>query len=165
MEEDSSPLETIWKTFVADRDPHGDNPPLWYRRALLTCVALKNDNGDIHPHKVRDQLNSVPMHDFLDRLEAVLWNKKLMALKSKNGDEQFGIAPHQAETGDLVCVLLGCSVPVVLREMSSDAGTYYQFIGEAYCYNLMEGEALRQFGDRDEEALKQLDECIDFRLR
>lgn len=166
MEHDSWAPDKIWRTFVADRDRRGNNPPLWYRRALLTCIALRDANGDVQPHKIRQQLKSVPMHEFLDRLEAVLWNKRFMTLETNtNDEEQFGIAPPRAKVGDLICVLLGCSVPVVLRQQNTDAGTCYQLIGEAYCYNLMEGEALRQYGDLNDEQLKELPECIDFRLR
>ena len=106
----------------------------------------------MRPRKIREQLKSVPMHEFLDRVEAVLWNKRFITLKTVISDlEQFGIAPPRAEVGDLICVLLGCSVPVVLRRHDTAAGTCYQLIGEAYCYNLMEGEALRQYGELNDE--------------
>lgn len=165
MEQDSWAPDTIWRTFVADRDNTGNNPPLWYRRALLTCIALRDDNGDVRPGKIRHELKSVPMHGFLDRLEAVLWIKRSIILEPGSSDQgQLGIAPPKAQMGDLICVVLGCSVPVVLRQHNTDESTCYQLIGEAYCYNLMEGEALRQYGDLSDGELRDLPECLDFRL-
>jgi hypothetical protein len=46
---------------------------------------------------------------------------------------------QEAQLGDLVCVLFGCSVPVVLRKR---IGGEYQFVGECYIHGLMDGEAL-----------------------
>ena len=58
-----------------------------------------------------------------------------------------------AKKRDLICILFGCSVPIVLRQQK-DAGTgeeYFQLIGECYIHGIMEGEALelarRRSGD------------------
>ena len=51
----------------------------------------------------------------------------------------IGAIPQEAQLGDLVCVLFGCSVPVVLRKR---IGEEYQFVGECYIHGLMDGEAL-----------------------
>jgi hypothetical protein len=40
----------------------------------------------------------------------------------------MGMCPGSADPGDIICVLLGCSVPVVLRPQ----GDHYIFLGEAY---------------------------------
>jgi hypothetical protein len=45
-----------------------------------------------------------------------------------------------AQQGDLVCVLFGCSVPVVLRRLDEDNS--YTFIGECYLHGFMDGEAI-----------------------
>ncbi|KAH7312129.1 heterokaryon incompatibility protein-domain-containing protein [Rhexocercosporidium sp. MPI-PUGE-AT-0058] len=52
-----------------------------------------------------------------------------------------GLAPAGAEVGDLVCVLLGCRYPVVLRRKGSD----HLLVGEAYVDGYMYGEAMRGF--------------------
>ncbi|KAK3315407.1 heterokaryon incompatibility protein-domain-containing protein [Apodospora peruviana] len=59
--------------------------------------------------------------------------------------ELFGLVPSEAVVGDLICIIRGCSVPVVLRRLppredSDDDG--YTIVGEAYVYGLMNGEAL-----------------------
>ena len=50
----------------------------------------------------------------------------------------LGLAPNAAREGDLVCVLWGCSVPVVLRK----EGDHYIFVGECYTHGVMDGEAI-----------------------
>jgi len=51
----------------------------------------------------------------------------------------IGAIPQEAQLGDLVCILFGCSVPVVLRK---HIGEEYQLVGECYIHGLMDGEAL-----------------------
>jgi hypothetical protein len=48
----------------------------------------------------------------------------------------FGLGPRNAEEGDVVFVLLGCSVPVVLRRNGED----WSFVGEAFVAGIMDGE-------------------------
>jgi hypothetical protein len=50
---------------------------------------------------------------------------------------QIGIALDFAEQGDIVCKLLGCHVPVILRPGSDNC---FSFIGDAYVYKLLESE-------------------------
>jgi hypothetical protein len=49
-----------------------------------------------------------------------------------------GLAPWDAEVGDLICVLLGCRFPVVLREREG----LFELIGEAYVTGHMDGEII-----------------------
>jgi hypothetical protein len=51
----------------------------------------------------------------------------------------IGAIPQDAQTGDLICVLFGCSVPVVMRKR---AGEEYIFIGECYLHGFMDAEAI-----------------------
>jgi hypothetical protein len=53
------------------------------------------------------------------------------------GESMFGLAPSEAQENDLICLLVGCTVPVVLRP----DGKYYEVIGEAFVYSKMDGEA------------------------
>jgi len=55
-----------------------------------------------------------------------------------------GMAPPGAEKGDIACVLLGCSVPVVLRKSNDGSGEAYKFIGECYIHGIMSGEIMEQ---------------------
>jgi hypothetical protein len=43
----------------------------------------------------------------------------------------------------MICIIFGCSVPVVLRKVSADGrNSHFEFIGECYVHGMMDGEAL-----------------------
>jgi Heterokaryon incompatibility protein (HET) len=62
----------------------------------------------------------------------------------------FGLAPKASRKTDKVCVLFGCSTPVILRSLDEGG---YQFIGECYVHGIMEGEAMKML--EKEECIKQ----------
>jgi len=71
--------------------------------------------------------------------------------------ELFGLGPPTLQDGDFVCILAGCTVPIILRQMriegpgrcdsNSDERNdcYMMFIGEAYVHGKREGEAVKVF--------------------
>jgi hypothetical protein len=62
--------------------------------------------------------------------------KRRSFIITKHG--HIGAGPEEVEPDDLVCVLLGCSVPVVLRKIiGKDA---CEFVGECYLHGFMDGE-------------------------
>lgn len=46
--------------------------------------------------------------------------------------------PNRVRTGDLICVLLGCLVPMTLRPVDD----HFEVIGDAYLDGVMFGEAI-----------------------
>jgi hypothetical protein len=67
----------------------------------------------------------------------------------------LGLVPDYADKGDYICILFGCSVPVVLREVkhvltsTQDKGTHYEFVGECYVHGMMDGEAVEAVAAKD----------------
>ncbi|KAK6823316.1 hypothetical protein RU639_006047 [Aspergillus parasiticus] len=58
-------------------------------------------------------------------------------------DSLFGLCPPGTKRGDFICILYGCSVPLVLREVSRKSRQHcFKVIGEAYVHGKMDGEAL-----------------------
>lgn len=55
--------------------------------------------------------------------------------------DSIGFAPRGTKVGDIICVLLGHSVPIVLRPK----GDYYSYVGQCSVYGLMDGEAVQEF--------------------
>jgi hypothetical protein len=55
----------------------------------------------------------------------------------------IGLGPETAEAGDIVCILLGCSVPVILRPENG----HYVFLGEACVPGYMEGKAMEELAE------------------
>lgn len=62
----------------------------------------------------------------------------------------LGMAPLEAMKGDVVCVLYGCSVPVILRWCEEKKA--YSFVGECYLHGFMNGRALN--GHYDSEKME-----------
>jgi hypothetical protein len=53
----------------------------------------------------------------------------------------FGLAPHDAKVGDLVCTVYSAEVVYIFREPEpNDADVPGSFIGEAYVHGIMQGE-------------------------
>lgn len=140
--------ERLWRTLVADRGPNGTNAPSWYHRACMQCLSSVTPNGDLSPSALM-ALNSTPstMVSFLERVQRVIWDRKFLRTEEgiENGKEKkslFGLAPTRAMEGDIICILFGCSVPVVLREHITADDHYFEFIGESYIHGMMDGEAV-----------------------
>jgi hypothetical protein len=64
-----------------------------------------------------------------------------------------GLVPPFAQTGNLICVMLGAQAPLVIRRVEPMAkereGTRYHLVGEAYLHGLMYGEALAHGGETE----------------
>jgi hypothetical protein len=104
--------DKLWRTLVADRGPEGENPPPWYHRAALHCVALATNNGHINTSGLLDQRDDkLPqiVEEYLKRVQAITWNRKFLegSTQSKESEQLFGLGPPDTETGDLVCILFG----------------------------------------------------------
>ncbi len=72
---------------------------------------------------------------FHDETQAALKHKRLLITH----EGRIGMAPHEARKGDKVCILLGCRVPVLLRERQEGG---YELVGEAYVQGIMHGESV-----------------------
>lgn len=146
--------DQIWRTLVADRDAEGRHPPVWYQRACLRCleVADKYNNGDLNVGELL-QGHSDILRKYLTRVRNVTWNRVFFTTAAKpsvpvgesageNNEENeknhalFGLGPPNMLEGDFVCILFGCSVPVILRKSEE-----MKFVGAAYLYGKMDGEA------------------------
>jgi hypothetical protein len=120
-------VEDFWRTLVGDQSWTGRDPPRYYRLILKNEYTGKKDidlETPINYHKCQ------PAIAVCRRVQAVIWGRKLMSVQLRKRrveapdvplDEEkqikvLGLAPEQAEKDDLVCILFGCSVPVVLRK-------------------------------------------------
>ncbi|KAI0465693.1 hypothetical protein F4859DRAFT_507861 [Xylaria cf. heliscus] len=147
----------------------GKPPQWYKRACLHGLVddKVSDNQGNIHPVTYSNRRISELTSRYFNRVETVVWNRRIFELKldkdlhsdsaprGKNNlgtedtrrniaesDEQdpiYGLAPQGSKISDIVCILLGCSVPVVL---SKDHGHLYKIVGEAYVYGMMDGEAM-----------------------
>lgn len=151
--------DQLWRTLVADRGPNGSEVPTWYHRACLYCLLNRTPNGHINTKDVLEQNDfgdqRSTVQDYLERVRVVTWNRAFLeASPPKDGTTVpdrsvhplVGLGPPKTEQGDVIAILYGCSVPVVLRpsQVLEEASEprLYEFIGEAYIYGKMNGEAV-----------------------
>ena len=138
--------DRVWRTLVADRGPDGKNPPHLYHRACLRCLVKGTPNGHINTEKLLAAEPPEPIKGYLRRVQAVTWNRVVLEASSKDQDGKtlVGIGPPVTDIEDIVCILFGCSVPCILRglEKTSEGEEYYKFVGEAFIYGEMDGEAV-----------------------
>ena len=125
----------FWRTLVADRDPTGLACPAWYK--LASEQVLQNSDGlDLDMKRLMFESSPGIVFDFLQRVQSVIWGRRLIIL-----DQGYVVlGPRSCEAGDLVCILYGCSVPVLLRRRGD--GVDYTFVGECYVHGMMDGEAI-----------------------
>ena len=151
----------LWKTLVADRDHDGHKASNLYQTALDIALTKCNTNGDLITADLIRQGRPEDMVTFLQRAQNVLWNRKFFLLKRAQ-KPRFGLGPTQTQEGDIVCIFLGCSVPVVLRKVGTWENPAFQFIGEAFMHGLMEGQALNDYRNLDHQSV--VEKSMEFRL-
>ncbi|KAJ4361054.1 uncharacterized protein N0V89_001623 [Didymosphaeria variabile] len=80
------------------------------------------------------------MDTFMGRFFDTIMRFSQRLMVSRSG--RLGMVGEKAMKGDLVCVLHGCSVPVLLRKLNDSAD--FVFVGECFLDGCMEGSALEQ---------------------
>lgn len=132
----TAPPEELWRTLVANRHSSGKTAPTYYSRALQEAAKLRHKEPPLRSLDTTKLINmrlSSAMSEFLRRVQAVTWSRTM--IRTKSGD--LGIAPRDAKSGDLVCILYGCSVPVILRrkrkeeEEENEESTYNMEVQKA----------------------------------
>jgi hypothetical protein len=111
--EKDEPPDAFWRTLVADRgrDP-GRNPPVYYSRACRESFAKGGlASGSVSTSDLINNERCSVVAQFCRRVQAVIWNRSMIQTVNHN----LGIVSKNVEKDDLVCILYGCSVPVILR--------------------------------------------------
>ena len=108
------PPQEFWRTLVADRGANGRNPPTFYPRACKESINKMTEGEPLDTKKLIDEGRCTIVAEFLRRVQAVIWNRRLMHTQRGH----MGLVHETVKKGDVICVLYGCSVPVVLREVN-----------------------------------------------
>jgi hypothetical protein len=129
--------EEFCDTLVAGRNGSGGPPlPSFYR----ACDHFFGPSGggdfvDTTSKLLRDADPRIPdAAEFLDRVRSSTGKRRFVITKER----RMGLVPARSQSNDMICILLGCTVPVVLRQ----AGANFRFLGESYVNDLMKGEAI-----------------------
>jgi Heterokaryon incompatibility protein (HET) len=172
--QDELPNE-FWQTLVGNRNSQGKRPPrFWGRVCKEAFEKFETPEGEVN---VKERMNDADpiMKEFLERVYCVTLNRRLVKIKPAEDDSNskmkpddkstlIGLAPEQVELNDVVCVLHGCSVPVVLRkidhnETEADGNSHarralYELVGECYIHGMMDGEAFDETRTANEFELR-----------
>ncbi|KAL1599606.1 hypothetical protein SLS60_007409 [Paraconiothyrium brasiliense] len=110
------PPTEFWRTLVADRGFDNHNPPYYYARACRESVDKGGrESGSVNTTAlINNERNSI-IAEFCRRVHAVIWGRSLF--KTKSG--RLGLGKN-VRKGDLVCILHGCTVPVILGAESKN---------------------------------------------
>ncbi len=115
---DKDPPEEFWRTVVANRGPGGRNPQTFYPTACREAFKKGMRGDTLEAAELINNGRCSIVAQFLRRVQAVVWNRKLVRTvpRWQGTPGRLGLVPKLAQEGDLVCILYGCTVPVILRE-------------------------------------------------
>jgi hypothetical protein len=129
--QNEAPPDSFWRTLVADRDNEGNHAPPWYQR-ICQYIFRKADFccSEIDIERLIGKIKTPTLTgEFVQRVRGMTWNRKFM----RSTINRFpGLIPATAQKGDLICILDGCSVPVVMRGRTKAAVIANLCEGEGY---------------------------------
>nr|POE72138.1 heterokaryon incompatibility protein 6, or allele [Quercus suber] len=110
--------DRFWRTLVADRGPGGSKyAPAYFPIACKWVCEQRSRRGNINTTELLTygKCPSIAT-EFLRRVQSVIWDRTLVLTEGRKGSKKLlALVPAEVEEGDLICILYGCSVPVVLR--------------------------------------------------
>ncbi|KAF7890864.1 uncharacterized protein EAF01_010673 [Botrytis porri] len=162
-----------WRIIYADRDDKGEPAPPACDEAMTSilntvfsgcdsiseqCPSLAIDIEEL----IMNIQTPGTVKAYLKVVRNIVWNRRFCQRKlsvsasNKEMENMFvGLVPQNANYGDSVCVLYGCSVPVVLwKSLNLHGEVHWQLTGEAYMDKIMDGEAVRS--NLSEESLFEI---------
>ncbi|KAF4343779.1 ankyrin and het [Fusarium beomiforme] len=137
------PPGELWRTLVANRTSQGTEPDPWYPRAFLSAVREKGMEYGINTHQLIHEKDNAAYFEVFRRVQEVVWNRRLIRTSDIQGyGKLLGLAPEESRKGDLICIVRGCSVPIVLRSLGNTTEDH-ELIGECYVDGMMDGQAMK----------------------
>jgi hypothetical protein len=133
-----------------------DQVSLWYQahkdhqirdKSLQDCFTLyEGSSGEEQDDKESEKTYLDYIKSFRQAFTQTTTERKLFS--TRRG--YVGLGRESIAEGDLVCILPGCSVPMILRRENQ----YYKLVGDSYVHGMMLGEVLDDM--TDEERLVKL---------
>jgi hypothetical protein len=85
--------------------------------------TMSKTRGNLDSRKLINEGQCTIVAEFLRRVQEVIWNRQLMTTKNadkdgKRGKGRLGLVRDDVKPGFKVCILYGCSVPVILEEIN-----------------------------------------------
>lgn len=161
--------DRLWRTLVANRSPNGKIAPTWYRRACALALSKPTTSGDLTLSKLLAQTSeSSTMLEYLKRVRMTTRYRR--AFRCHVGEQRLGqsivgnvveeaivgLGNFKTRADDMVCILFGCSVPLVLRRVlqtpQREGKMEVELIDACYVHNHMEGEMFAEMSKKEVEA-------------
>jgi hypothetical protein len=127
-------------TETKELDPTSTGPALfneWYqqnRSFIIAGKALEAWVQSVQWTTINSSINEHARERYVNKLFIQSRNRRFFTTTMG----YMGLGVNSALPGDLVCVLFGCSTPVLLRRVQE----HYMFLGEAYLHGVMNGQAI-----------------------
>jgi hypothetical protein len=139
--------DAYYRTVLTNRTASRQRASPGYIAACMTDLETTERAAVVLP---ADVLPDVPLEkrfaafqeDFISAIEASLQFRTLFVTQSG----YIGLGPLTMQPTDMICVLLGCSVPVVIR---NEAPNGHVLVGECYMHGIMDGEAFEPGWERE----------------
>jgi hypothetical protein len=133
---------------IDSRMVEADILDVYFQTLLNGCISSRErlSQGDMRSIMSFSPPSADPTsteHEFFSKVcaafEAGMRRRRLALTKNAH----IGAVPEETQIGDLVCVLFGCSVPIILRkQVESGNQRSYMFVGESYFHGFMDAEAI-----------------------
>lgn len=158
----------LWQTLVAGRNAWGEVAPTTYECLIhipwhdssalpelneslffssLQSIIDENKSFLVGRHTLRELLNlsekikyDLPPKAIILEATHRAVTVKLLRRLIVTTMGYIGLVTKNAKVGDVVCILFGCSTPVILRPGTPGV---YRIVGDCYVHGLMEGEAMK----------------------
>ena len=128
-------FDGFWRTIITDMNSFGQNATQTKEGAQFRSWMASWDPTAFEPEDLAGGSGVQQFANFIASFQQATANRRLFVTE----EGHMGLGPRLTEPGDLVCVLLGSEVPFVLRAVDD----YFMLVGECYCQDVMEGEAVR----------------------
>lgn len=107
----SPPPDAFWRTLVGNRDNLGQQPLKLWRRACQIAFGMKPRDGPLNVEKALEEASSF-VREYLEKVLRTTCSRRL----SIGTTGLWALVPAKSKKGDKLCIINGCSVPVVLRQ-------------------------------------------------
>lgn len=134
----------VWRMLCGNWDDRGHSLSSVYQYACNQILQRVSPSGSLDTVELLESKSEDCVRVFLQRVQAMTWNRKVSVVNSAKAGvkRQVGFVPSRSQVGDKICVLLGGSVPFVLRKHDADGRTCWELVGESYVEGQMDGETL-----------------------
>lgn len=133
--------DAYYRTVLTDRTASRQRAsPGYIKASMMDLETTENATAmlpaDVLPNVPVEKRCAAFQEDFISAVEASLQFRTLFATQSG----YIGLGPLTMQPTDIVCVLVGCSVPVVIRNEDPNR---HVLVGECYMHGIMDGEIFK----------------------